>query len=167
MSAAIARKVVQSFRSRPASGPSGPAALPLTDRERTVLEYLSQGFLYKEIAERLGLKNVDVKNARAETMNHEHDFVTGRAVADLRTFVHNTRQLLCKGAKHSLPNGILYWQGGDPAVEAELSFLNPVFSFELRPLLWNDEKFEGKRIVLYRSQDLLRCKKPDLPGMTQ
>ena len=120
-----------------------------------------------DIAERLGLKNVDVKNARAETMNHEHDFVTGRAVADLRTFVHNTRQLLCKGAKHSLPNGILYWQGGDPAVEAELSFLNPVFSFELRPLLWNDEKFEGKRIVLYRSQDLLRCKKPDLPGMTQ
>ena len=31
-----------------------------------------------DIAERLGLKNVDVKNARAETMNHEHDFVTGR-----------------------------------------------------------------------------------------
>ena len=121
----------------------------------------------QDIATRLGLKNVDVKNARAETMNHEHDFVTGRAVADLRTFVHNTRQLLCKGAKHSLPNGILYWQGGDAAVEAEVSFLNPVFSFELRPLLWDVEKFEGKRIVLYRSQDLLRCKKPDLPGMTQ
>ena len=120
-----------------------------------------------DIAERLGLKNVDVKNARAETMNHEHDFVTGRAVADLRTFVHNTRQLLCKGAKHSLPNGILYWQGGDPAEEAAKSNLNPVFSCELRPLLWNDEKFEGKRIVLYRSQDLLRCKKPDMPGMTQ
>ncbi len=120
-----------------------------------------------DIAARLGLKNVDVKNARAETMNHEHDFVTGRAVADLRTFVHNTRQLLCKGQKHSLPNGILYWQGGDPAEEAAKSNLNPVFSFELRPLLWNDEKFEGKRIVLYRSQDLLRCKKPDAPGMTQ
>lgn len=53
MSAAIARKVVQSFRTRPASGPSGPAALPLTDRERTVLEYLSQGFLYKEIADEM------------------------------------------------------------------------------------------------------------------
>ena len=88
-------------------------------------------------------------------------------MADLRTFVHNTRQLLCKGQKHSLPNGILYWQGGDPAEEAAKSNLNPVFSFELRPLLWDDEKFEGKRVVLYRSQDLLRCKKPDLPGMTQ
>ena len=39
----------------------------------------------------------------------------------------------------------------------------PHFSLELRPLLWNDEKFEGKRIVLYRAQDLPRCKKPDLP----
>ena len=73
----------------------------------------------------------------------------------------------CKGQKHSLPNGILYWQGGDPAEEAAKSNLNPVFSFELRPLLWDDEKFAGKRIVLYRSQDLLRCKKPDAPGMTQ
>lgn len=119
----------------------------------------------QDIATRLELKNVDVKNARAETMNHEHDFVTGRAVADLRTFVYNTRQLLAKGQKHSLPNGILYWQGGDPTAEAEAANLAPVFSYELRPLLWNDEKFEGKRVVLYRAQDLQRCKKPDIiPG---
>lgn len=117
-----------------------------------------------DIVKRLGLKNVEVKNGRAEMMNHEHDFVTGRAVADLRTFVNNTKQLLCKGQKHSLPNGILYWQGGDPATEAAVSNLSPVFSFELRPLLWNDEKFEGKRIVLYRAQDLPRCKKPDPVG---
>lgn len=122
----------------------------------------------QDIATRLGLKNVDVKNARAETMNHEHDFLTGRAVADLRTFVYNTRQLLSKGQKHSLPNGILYWQGGDLVADEAVSNLAPVFTFDLQPLLWNDEKFAGKRIVLYRSQDLQRCKKPDgLPGMTR
>jgi hypothetical protein len=88
----------------------------------------------------------------------------GRAVADLRTFVHQTKQLIIHGVKHSLPNGILYWQGGDPAVEKADSGISPFFSFELRPLLWNDEKFEGKRIVLYRSQDLPKCKKPDLPA---
>lgn len=49
MSAAIARKVVQSFQSQPAAQP----ALPLTDRELTVLEYLAQGYLYKEIAEEM------------------------------------------------------------------------------------------------------------------
>jgi len=53
MSAAIARKVVQSFRTRPAAGPAAAAMLPLTDRERTVLEFLSQGYLYKEIAEEM------------------------------------------------------------------------------------------------------------------
>jgi len=53
MSAAIARMVVQSFSTPPPSRPaaqSGPD-LPLTDRERLVLEHLSQGYLYKEIAE--------------------------------------------------------------------------------------------------------------------
>ncbi|MGC8989195.1 MAG: response regulator [Verrucomicrobiia bacterium] len=52
MTAHIARKVVQSFQ-RPA-----PAAQPtenLSEREREVLELLSQGFLYKEIADKLGV----------------------------------------------------------------------------------------------------------------
>jgi DNA-binding NarL/FixJ family response regulator len=52
MTAHIARKVVQSFQ-RPA-----PAAAPtenLSQREREVLDYLSQGFLYKEIADKLGI----------------------------------------------------------------------------------------------------------------
>lgn len=52
MTAHIARKVVQSFQ-RPA-----PAAEPtenLSEREREVLELLSQGFLYKEIADKLGV----------------------------------------------------------------------------------------------------------------
>lgn len=52
MTAHIARKVVQSFQ-RPV-----PAAQPtenLSEREREVLELLSQGFLYKEIADKLGV----------------------------------------------------------------------------------------------------------------
>jgi hypothetical protein len=59
----------------------------------------------------LGLKNVQPLVARAETLSHEHDFITGRAVSDLRTFVHQTKQLIIHGLRHSLPNGILYWQG--------------------------------------------------------
>jgi len=53
MSAAIARKVVQSFQSQPAAPPASEPDFHLTDRERTVLEYLSQGYLYKEIAEEM------------------------------------------------------------------------------------------------------------------
>jgi len=53
MSAAIARKVVQSFQSQPAAAPAGETALPLTEREFTVLEYLAKGYIYKEIAEEM------------------------------------------------------------------------------------------------------------------
>jgi DNA-binding NarL/FixJ family response regulator len=52
MTAHIARKVVQSFQ-KPA-GTSEPTE-DLSPREREVLDCLSQGFLYKEIAEKLGI----------------------------------------------------------------------------------------------------------------
>ncbi len=52
MTTHIARKVVLSFQK------AGPATQPtedLSQREREVLDCLSQGFLYKEIAEKLGI----------------------------------------------------------------------------------------------------------------
>ncbi len=52
MTSQIARKVVQSFQ-KPA--PSVHATAELTPREREVLDYLAQGFLYKEIADKLGI----------------------------------------------------------------------------------------------------------------
>jgi DNA-binding NarL/FixJ family response regulator len=52
MTTHIARKVIQSFQK---SGPSPAPAENLSQREQEVLECLSQGFLYKEIAEKLGI----------------------------------------------------------------------------------------------------------------
>ena len=52
MTAHIARKVVQSFQ-KPAA--SSEMTEDLSPREREVLDCLSQGFLYKEIAEKLGI----------------------------------------------------------------------------------------------------------------
>jgi DNA-binding NarL/FixJ family response regulator len=52
MTTHIARKVVQSFQhARPSSQPTEN----LSPREQEVLDCLSKGFLYKEIAERLGI----------------------------------------------------------------------------------------------------------------
>jgi DNA-binding NarL/FixJ family response regulator len=52
MTAHIARKVVLSFQK---SAASTEATEDLSPREREVLDCLSQGFLYKEIAEKLGI----------------------------------------------------------------------------------------------------------------
>jgi 16S rRNA (guanine527-N7)-methyltransferase len=114
----------------------------------------------QDIVVRLGLRNVDVRNARAETLRHEHDYVTGRAVSSLPEFIANTKQLVHRGERNSLPNGILYWQGGDPAAEFAGIGIKPSHTLELQPLLSGDEKFFEKRIVLYRAQDLVRAKKP-------
>ena len=52
MTTHIARKVTQSFIK---AGPSPKASENLSQREQEVLDCLSQGFLYKEIAEKLGI----------------------------------------------------------------------------------------------------------------
>jgi DNA-binding NarL/FixJ family response regulator len=52
MTTHIARKVIQSFQK---SGASPQPTENLSEREQQVLDCLSQGFLYKEIAEKLGI----------------------------------------------------------------------------------------------------------------
>jgi len=52
MTTHIARKVTQSFQK---AGPSSQPTENLSEREQEVLDCLSQGFLYKEIAEKLGI----------------------------------------------------------------------------------------------------------------
>jgi len=52
MTTHIARKVTQSFQR---AGPSPQATENLSQREQEVLDCLSHGFLYKEIAEKLGI----------------------------------------------------------------------------------------------------------------
>lgn len=52
MTAHIARKVVHSFQAR---GASPQTTENLAEREREVLDLLAQGFMYKEIADKLGI----------------------------------------------------------------------------------------------------------------
>lgn len=63
MTTHIARKVVQSFQRQmaaapqpaPSGNPTGGENQTLSPREQEVLDYLSQGFLYKEISEKMNV----------------------------------------------------------------------------------------------------------------
>jgi 16S rRNA (guanine527-N7)-methyltransferase len=112
-----------------------------------------------DIAAQLKLRNVEVRNARAETLSREYDFVTGRAVASLPQFIGWTRKRVRRGAKHSLENGILYWKGGNLAAEAADLGVEPTAVLSLEPLL-GDAHFFEKYIVHYRQQDLARVRVP-------
>jgi DNA-binding NarL/FixJ family response regulator len=54
MTTHIARKVVQSFQ-KPVTTPQPDDTQNLSTREQEVLDHLSHGFLYKEIAEKMGI----------------------------------------------------------------------------------------------------------------
>jgi DNA-binding NarL/FixJ family response regulator len=62
MTAGIARQVVKAFKVMPKLEASSGAILDLTDREHEVLRLLSEGALYKEIAESMGVSWHTVHN---------------------------------------------------------------------------------------------------------
>jgi len=56
MTSNIARRVVRAFaKPGPAKPPGAAKDAELTERERTVLEFMAQGYLYKEIADEMGV----------------------------------------------------------------------------------------------------------------
>lgn len=107
----------------------------------------------EDIADRLGLKNVEVRHARAETLKREFDFITGRAVSNLPQFVSWVRQLGRRGAKNSLENGLLYWKGGEYEEEIRQLRLTPRNVWPISDFLPGEE-FEGKYLLHFLAQDL-------------
>lgn len=59
MSPSIARRVLDAFQRIPVQ--PNPVSLPITTRERELLEWLAQGLLYKEIADKMNITTGTVK----------------------------------------------------------------------------------------------------------
>ena len=76
MSSAIARKVVRSF-----AQPADPQLSTLSDREQEILRLLSEGYLYKEIADRLTLSVFTVKTYTRRIYEKLHVHSRGQATA--------------------------------------------------------------------------------------
>jgi DNA-binding NarL/FixJ family response regulator len=79
MTSNIARKVVQSFQ-RPAARPASPTD-DLSPREKEVLDLLARGYLYKEIADALGISVPTVNTYIRRIYEKLHVRSRGQAVA--------------------------------------------------------------------------------------
>ncbi|MGM9736373.1 MAG: 16S rRNA (guanine(527)-N(7))-methyltransferase RsmG [Candidatus Cryptobacteroides sp.] len=66
-----------------------------------------------EVARELGLKNVKVVNARAESLGEKFDFIVSRAVTSLENFI--------PWVKGKYSQGILYLKGGDVVEEISMA----------------------------------------------
>lgn len=111
----------------------------------------------RDIAARLGLKNVEAHQLRAESMRKEYDFVTGRAVKSLPEFFGWLRGRVRKGARHSMANGVLYWKGGAFESETEELGIRPRQVIDIGAEL-NEDLLREKYILHFDARDLPRAR---------
>ncbi len=99
----------------------------------------------REVAEALGLKNVEADHMRVEELDYKYDFIVSRAVTRLAEFVPWIRNKFEKNDKNGVPNGILYLKGGDLKDEIKEARLKA----ELYPLsaYFEEDFFETKYVV--------------------
>ena len=113
----------------------------------------------KDLADQLGLKNVEVGQCRAEEVKKKFDFVTGRAVKNLPEFFSWIRKNLRRGTRNSIPNGVLYWKGGELENELELLGIRPRKTISLEQS-FSDSYFKEKYILHFDARDVPRVRKP-------
>ena len=113
----------------------------------------------KDLAEKLGLKNVEARQCRAEEIKKEFDFITGRAVKNLPEYFSWIRGNLRRGERNSIPNGVLYWKGGELEDELEALGIRPRKTISLQET-FSDPYFEQKYILHFDARDVPRVRRP-------
>ena len=99
----------------------------------------------KEVAQAVGITNVDAIQARAEDVKGKFDFVVSRAVTTLPDFIKWVENKIKKESRNSLQNGILYLKGGD--LDAELAALQNKWQVYNLSDYFEEEFFETKKVV--------------------
>jgi 16S rRNA (guanine527-N7)-methyltransferase len=113
----------------------------------------------QDLIDKLALKNVEAKQARAESISKQFDFVTGRAVKNLPEYFSWIKNNVRRGERNSIPNGVLYWKGGEMDDELEALGIRPRKVINLEET-FSDPYFEQKYILHFDARDVQRAKKP-------
>ncbi len=113
----------------------------------------------QDIAQHLKLKNVEARQCRAESIKKEFDFITGRAVKNLPEYFSWIKGNVRRGQRNSIPNGVLYWKGGDLDDELSRLGIRPRLTIKLQDEL-PDPFFEQKYILHFDARDVPRAKLP-------
>lgn len=116
----------------------------------------------QDLINQLGLKNAEARQCRAEQVNKQFDFITGRAVKNLPEYFSWINGNLRRGERNSLPNGVLYWKGGELEDEFQALGIRPRKTIPLEGS-FADPYFEQKYILHFDARDVPRARKPVNP----
>ena len=126
--------------------PGVPLAVMFPEARFTLVDSIGKKIkVVNDVVERLGLKNTNAMQTRAEQLDGEYDFVVSRAVTTLGEFVPWVKNKISKTQYNSLRNGILYLKGGD--------LTNELFAFRHKVKTWDigewfdGEWFETKKVI--------------------
>lgn len=98
------------------------------------------------IIKELGLKNAVAKKARVEELKETFDYAVGRSVCALPMFFNFVKKAIRPGRRGTLPNGVIYFKGGE--LEEELAKKGIVPDSELKlDEFFEDAQYEGKRLL--------------------
>jgi 16S rRNA (guanine527-N7)-methyltransferase len=101
--------------------------------------------IVESVAKELGLANVEIRNARAETIKEKFHFITGRAVSGLKEIIRWCGNNVAADSFNVLENGILYIKGGD--LSAELSRVRWKYKVYEVSEYFPDPYFSTKKVV--------------------
>ncbi len=94
--------------------PGIPLAILFPDCQFTLVDSIGKKILVAtEIAKSIGLKNVEIKQCRAEEEKGKYEFVVSRAVMSLSDTVRLVRKNISRSQKNALPNGLICLKGGE------------------------------------------------------
>ena len=113
----------------------------------------------QDLVDKLELKNVEARQCRAEEVKKKFDFITGRAVKNLPEYFSWIKDNVRRGERNSIPNGVLYWKGGELDDELAELGIRPRKKISLGET-FSDPYFEQKYILHFDARDVPRARKP-------
>lgn len=124
--------------------PGIPLAILFPECHFTLLDSIGKKVrVAQDVADQIGLTNVDCIQSRIEDEKRQYDFVVSRGVMPLPDLVKLTRKNILRTQRNALPNGWLILKGGDLRDElkpfrhiAEVTPINGFFADE-----WFEEKY--------------------------
>ena len=126
--------------------PGIPLAILFPECHFTLLDSIGKKIrVAQDIADRIGLENVDCIQSRIEDEKRQYDFVVSRGVMPLPDLVKLTRKNIDSKQRNGMPNGWLILKGGDLKEEIKpfrsIAEVTPISEFV------EDEWFKEKYVI--------------------
>lgn len=99
----------------------------------------------EDIANKIGLTNVQIKHGDIKEVKGKFDFIVSRAVMDFNDMIPLIKGLVGKESKNAIDNGVICLKGGD--LEKELTKFNGKVVVKDIKNYFEEDFFETKKIV--------------------